>query len=59
MNAAEDDASTTSLTNAVSNFGAAYTATHESLRNNNAIINAMQGQSRCSATSSATTPPPE
>ncbi len=35
MNAVEDNPSVTSLTNAVSNFGMAYAATQESLRNNN------------------------
>ncbi len=44
MNAVEDDASAASLTDAFSNFGVAYAATQESLRNNNASINAMQGQ---------------
>jgi hypothetical protein len=44
MNTVEDDASAASLTNTVSNFGAAHAATQESLRNNNASINAMQGQ---------------
>jgi hypothetical protein len=44
MNSVEDNASATSLTNAVSIFGTAYTTTQESLRNNNASINAMQGQ---------------
>jgi hypothetical protein len=44
MNAVEDDQSVAYLTNAVSNFGVAYAATQESLRNNNASINAMQGQ---------------
>jgi hypothetical protein len=44
MNAIEDNPSASSLTNAVSNFGTVYTATQESLRNNNASINAMQGQ---------------
>jgi hypothetical protein len=44
MNAVEDNSSAASLTNAVYNFGAAYDATQESLRNNNASINSMQGQ---------------
>jgi hypothetical protein len=46
MNVVEDGASAASLTNVVSNFGVAYTATQESLRNNNNnnSINAMQGQ---------------
>jgi hypothetical protein len=44
MNAIEDDPSATYLTNAVSNFGVAYAAMRESLRNNNASIHAMQGQ---------------
>jgi hypothetical protein len=43
-NAVEDNASAASLTNAVSNFGTTYAATQESLHNNNASINAMQGQ---------------
>jgi hypothetical protein len=44
MNALEDNASTASLTDAVSNFGTAYVAMQESIGNNNAFINAMQGQ---------------
>jgi hypothetical protein len=44
MNAIENDASAASLTDAVSNFGVAYAAVQESLLNNNASINAMQGQ---------------
>ncbi len=44
MNAVKDNPSATPLTNAVSNFGGAYTPTQESLCNNNASINAMQGQ---------------
>jgi hypothetical protein len=44
MNTAEDDPTATYLTNAVSNFGAAYATRQETLRNNNASINAMQGQ---------------
>ncbi len=41
LNAVEDDPSATYLTDAVSNFGAAYAAMQESLCNNNASINAM------------------
>jgi hypothetical protein len=44
MNAVEDDASAASLTDAFSNFGMAYAPTQESLCNNNASINAIQGQ---------------
>jgi hypothetical protein len=44
MNAVENNPSATSLTNAVSNIGVAYATMQESLRNNNASINAMQGQ---------------
>ena len=44
MSATEDDASTTSLADAVNNFGVAYAATQESLRSNSATINAMQAQ---------------
>jgi hypothetical protein len=44
INAIENDASAASLTDAISNFGTAYPAMQESLRNNNASINAMQGQ---------------
>jgi hypothetical protein len=44
VNIVEDYASSASLTNAVSNFGVAYTATQELLCNNNASINAMHGQ---------------
>jgi hypothetical protein len=43
-NTVEDDASAASLTNAVSNFSAAYDAMQDSLCNNNTSINAMQGQ---------------
>ncbi len=43
MNAVKDNPSAASLTNAVSNFGMAYAAMQESLCNNNAAINAMQG----------------
>ena len=51
MNAIEDNPSATYLTNAVSNFGAAYATTQESLQNNNASINAMQGFATHLATS--------
>jgi hypothetical protein len=44
MNAVENNASAASLTDAISNFGAAYAATQESQRNKNTSINAMQGQ---------------
>jgi hypothetical protein len=44
MNAIENDPSAAYLTNAVSDFGAAYAAMQGSLCNNNASINAMQGQ---------------
>jgi hypothetical protein len=44
MNSIEDNPSAAYLTDAVSNFGVAYAATQESLCNNNAAINAMQGQ---------------
>jgi hypothetical protein len=44
MNAVEDNPSAISPTNTVSNFGMAYAAVQESLRNNNASINAVQGQ---------------
>ena len=44
MVTAKDDASTASLTDAVNNFGAAYTATQESLRSNIASITALQLQ---------------
>jgi hypothetical protein len=44
MNPVEDDASAASLTINVPNFGAAYAATQDSLRNNNTSINAMQGR---------------
>jgi hypothetical protein len=46
MNTIENHPSAAYLTNAVSNFGVAYAATQESLRNNNASINAMQGQNQ-------------
>jgi hypothetical protein len=42
MAADKDNASTASLTNAVNNFGAAFAATQESLRSNNASINTLQ-----------------
>ncbi len=44
MNAIEEDPSAAYLTDAVSNVGATYAATQESLHNSNASINAMQGQ---------------
>jgi hypothetical protein len=44
MNAVEDNPSAAYLTDAVSNFGTAYAATQEILRNNNPLINSMQGQ---------------
>jgi hypothetical protein len=43
INAVEEDASAAYLADAVSNFGVAYAATQESLGNNNASINVMQG----------------
>jgi hypothetical protein len=51
MNAIKDNPSAAYLTNAVSNFGALYTITQESLRNNHSSINAMQGhiQMLCNA----------
>ena len=42
--AATDDNASASLTDAVSNFGAVYAATQESLRSNTANIMAIQGQ---------------
>ena len=42
--AATDNGASTSLTDAVSNFSTAYTATQESLRSNTADIMAIQGQ---------------
>jgi hypothetical protein len=44
MNAVEDNPSASYLTDAVSNFVAAYATMQESLCNNKASINAMQGQ---------------
>jgi hypothetical protein len=44
MNNVKNDPSAAYLTDAVFNFGAAYTATQESLHNNNTSINAIQGQ---------------
>jgi hypothetical protein len=44
MTAVKDNPSAASLTNAITNFGAAYAAMQESLQNNNASINAMKGQ---------------
>jgi hypothetical protein len=44
MNAVGDNPSAASLTDTVSNFGAAYVVMQESLRNSNTSINAMQGQ---------------
>jgi hypothetical protein len=57
MNAIEDDPSAASLTNAVSNFGAAYATTQESQCNNNAYINAMQGQIQMLCNALGTQPP--
>ena len=55
--ASNDD--TASLTDAVSNFGTAYTATQESLRSNTANINAIQGQLQmlCQALDNGQPPP--
>ena len=58
MAAAEDDASTASLTDAVSNFGVAYAATQESLRSTNATISAMQGQLQMLCNVIGNQPPP-
>jgi len=58
MLATEDDASRTSLTDAVNNFGVAYAATQESLRSNSATITAMQGHHKCSAMRLGISPPP-
>jgi hypothetical protein len=51
MNTVKDNPSAAYPTNAVSNFGTVYAAMQESLRNNNASINAMQGliQMLCNA----------
>jgi hypothetical protein len=57
MNAIGNNQSTAYLANAVSNFGAAYTATQESLRNNNASINAMQGQMKMLCNALGNQPP--
>ena len=56
--ATKDDASTTSLTYAVNNFGVAYPATQESLRSNNATISAMQGQLQMLCNMIGKQPPP-
>jgi len=58
MSAIEDDASTTSLTDAVNNFGVAYAATQESLRSNNATISKMQGQLQMLCNAIGNQPPP-
>ena len=58
MSATEDDASTTSLTDAVNNFGVAYAATQESLRSNNATISAVQGQLQMLCNTLGKQPPP-
>ncbi len=58
MAAAKDDASTTSLTDAVNNFGVAYAATQESLRSSNATISAMQGQPQMLCNMIGNQPPP-
>jgi hypothetical protein len=57
MHAIEDNPSATSLTNAVSNFGVAYAATQESLRNNNPSINAVQGKNQMFCNALGTQPP--
>ncbi len=56
MAAAKDDSS--ALTDAVSNFGAAYTATQESQRTNNKAINAMQVQIQMLCQALSSHPPP-
>ena len=58
MSATEEDASTTLLTDAVNNFGAAYAATQESLRSNNATISAVQGQLQMLCNAIGNQPPP-
>jgi hypothetical protein len=58
MAATEDEASTTSLTNAVNNFGVTYAATQESLRSSNATISTMQGQLQMLCNMIGNQPPP-
>jgi hypothetical protein len=58
MAAAKDEALTTSLTDAVNNFGVAYAATQESLQSNNATISAMQGQLQMLCNMIGNRPPP-
>ena len=57
--AATDNGASTSLTDAVSNFSTAYTATQESLRSNTADIMAIQGQLQmlCQAVRNGQPPP--
>ncbi len=57
MAAAEDNSS--ALTDAVSNFGAAYVATQESQRTSNEAINAMQGQIQMICQVLGSHPPPQ
>ena len=58
MAAAKDGASTALLTDAVNNFGAAYATTQESLRSNNASINALQSQIQMLCNTIGNPPPP-
>jgi hypothetical protein len=59
MGLANDDDDTASLTDAISSFGTAYTATQESLRSNTANINVIQGQLQmlCQALGNGQPPP--
>jgi hypothetical protein len=57
MAATKDNSST--LTDAVSNFGAAYAATQESQRTSNKAINAMQGQIQILCQALGSHPPPK
>jgi hypothetical protein len=56
MNTIEDDPSATYLTNAVSNFGAAYAAMQETYATTMPPSMPCRGKSKCSATHLATSP---
>jgi hypothetical protein len=58
MNAAKDDALTVPLTHAISNLGAAYSATQKTLCTNNATITAMQNQQQMICQTLWSHPPP-
>jgi hypothetical protein len=57
MNTVKDNPLAASLTDAVSNFGMAYVTMQDSLHNNNASINAMQGLIQILCNTLGTQPP--